>query len=522
MHHINNTFAKTDLIYIFILALFSFSINWHYSQFGVFPIDSFYHFDTGYRVTTGEFPIKDYWVTTGILVDFMQAFFFNLFGTKWWVQILHSSLFNAFITIITYSFLIKINLDKKYSFFYALMFGILAYTPSATPFVDHHATFFLLIGTYCYVLGIKEKKKLYWFLAPWFFGFSFLCKQVPSSYMIILLGFILIIYSIKIKDIKFLFVTIFSSFLFLIFIFFIIYLLDIGFKNFFLQYILYPPSISEVRFNEFTLTLEDFLNNYKFILLPLCLIIFINYKKNFFNLKNIEHNFPTIIIISLTICLIFHQILTKNQIYIYFLCPLLFAILSNEIFKQRYKHQTYIVIFSLLVSVLVTFKYHERFNENRKFHELTSANMSESINSNLIHSNLSGFKWITKEFKNNAAGEVKILKGYLDILEKDKRNKMVITHYLFYSSILQEQLNSPSRSFTLDGASFPIKDNKYYQDYKSYFNKKIKEKKIDVIYIIDKYVDERVVFDYLNSSCIKNFSLSKNIKIFELKKNCIN
>ena len=107
MHHINNTFAKTDLIYIFILALFSFSINWHYSQFGVFPIDSFYHFDTGYRVTTGEFPIKDYWVTTGILVDFMQAFFFNLFGTKWWVQILHSSLFNAFITIITYSFLIK-------------------------------------------------------------------------------------------------------------------------------------------------------------------------------------------------------------------------------------------------------------------------------------------------------------------------------------------------------------------------------------------------------------------------------
>ena len=245
-------------------------------------------------------------------------------------------------------------------------------------------------------------------------------------------------------------------------------------------------------------------------------------QKNFFNLKNIEHNFPTIIIISLTICLIFHQILTKNQIYIYFLCPLLFAILSNEIFKQRYKHQTYIVIFSLLVSVLVTFKYHERFNENRKFHELTSANMSESINSNLIHSNLSGFKWITKEFKNNAAGEVKILKGYLDILEKDKRNKMVITHYLFYSSILQEQLNSPSRSFTLDGASFPIKDNKYYQDYKSYFNKKIKEKKIDVIYIIDKYVDERVVFDYLNSSCIKNFSLSKNIKIFELKKNCIN
>ena len=148
--------------------------------------------------------------------------------------------------------------------------------------------------------------------------------------------------------------------------------------------------------------------------------------------------------------------------------------------------------------------------------------MSESINSNLIHSNLSGFKWITKEFKNDAAGEVKILKGYLDILEKDKRNKMVITHYLFYSSILQEQLNSPSRSFTLDGASFPIKDNKYYQDYKSYFNKKIKEKKIDVIYIIDKYVDERVVFDYLNSSCIKNFSLSINIKIFELKKNCIN
>ena len=522
MHQINKNFSKIDSVLISILFLFSFSINWHYAQYGVFPIDSFYHFDSGYRITRGEFPVRDYWVTTGILVDFMQAFFFNLFGTKWSSYILHSSIFNALITISTYIFFIKFGLDKKISFIYSCMFGVLAYTPSATPFVDQHATFFLLIGTFCFVLGIKKQKKLYWIVTPWFFGFSFLCKQVPVSYMTLCVVFISFAYAITMRKNFFLLSLLLSSILFSIFIFLMIFLLDIGLKDFFIQYILYPPSIAEGRFDEYKITIKSFYNNYKFILLPLILIVFLNLKNIFSERKNIRHFFSILTIVAFTGSLIFHQILTKNQIYIFFLSPLLFGFLSAEIITRDYKLKNVYLLFFIIISILITFKYHDRLNEKRKFHELINVNMKDSLESSLIHKKLSGFKWITNEYKENVQQEIDMLKNYLNILSSEKRNKMVITHYLFLSSLLEEDLNAPSRSFTVDGASFPTIKNKYYNDYRRFFNNKLKNKKIEIIYILDKYIDDKAVINYLDKSCIIDFSKTENMNIYEIKKNCIN
>ena len=35
---------------------------------GVYPIDSFSHFDSGFRILNGEHPFKDYWIVSGFFV----------------------------------------------------------------------------------------------------------------------------------------------------------------------------------------------------------------------------------------------------------------------------------------------------------------------------------------------------------------------------------------------------------------------------------------------------------------------
>ena len=131
-----------EKILILFLALFSLLINQYYGNRGIFPVDSFSHFDSGFRILLGEYPFKDFWVVSGPLVDYLQAIFFYCFGVNWQSYILHASLFNTILTVATFFILRNFNLNLYLSFLYALLFSILAYPSSGTPFVDHHAAFF--------------------------------------------------------------------------------------------------------------------------------------------------------------------------------------------------------------------------------------------------------------------------------------------------------------------------------------------------------------------------------------------
>ena len=115
---------------------------------------------------------------------------------------------------------------------------------------------------------------------------------------------------------------------------------------------------------------------------------------------------------------------------------------------------------------------------------------------------------------------INFLKFSIETLKKDKRKKMVLTNYLFFSAILNEKLYSPNRTHTLGGVSFPIKGNKYYLEYKKYFSEILKKNKIEVIYIIssDYIVEDRLVYDYLDKSCITEHSYNEQLKKFELEK----
>ena len=509
---------NTNFYIAIVIFFFSFFINKYYANLGVFPIDTFFHYDSGYRILNNQYPTKDFWITTGIFIDFLQSLFFKILGVSWSTYVFHSSFINGIISTTFYFVLISLGLNRYYSSIYALCFSFLAYTISGTPFVDHHAAFFLLLGIFSFILAIARNSFFYWTIAPWFLGFSLLTKQVPAAYLIILLLIIFPVYFFLKKNTK-VFKTIFiSTTFFILFCLIITKTFNLELKNIYLQYFLYPQTIgSERLINLQNLKLIRFINHYKFILVPMLILLITNIiylcrKKNFYKNDNFLI-FLLIFMYSLT--LLFHQTITKNQIYIYFLCPLLFSFL-NILFQNKKN----INLLFLIITFFVTVKLHFEYNEKRKFHDLRDVNLKNYLSASLIDKSLENLNWITDKFKDNPDLEIKKLKSAIKYISDEKRPKIVISNYLFISSVLKEKIFSPFRGYTNDGTSFPLKNNKYYKNYNIFFTNIINNNNIKFIYLIEfEGINESSVTDYIDNTCFIKRK-KKHLIIFEILKKC--
>ena len=202
--------------YFIILLIFSILFNQYYGFKGVFPEDSFLTFNSGYDTLNGKYPFKDFYTTTGPLLDFIQALFFKIFGVSWFSYVLHASVFNFILAIATFQVLTKFNLNLNYCFFYSLLVSILAYPSSGTPFMDHHSTFISTIAIFSFILAIKTKSNYYWFAIPFILGFAFLSKQVPASYILLIIFFLSSIFFYFNFDFKKIFLILISGIVFII------------------------------------------------------------------------------------------------------------------------------------------------------------------------------------------------------------------------------------------------------------------------------------------------------------------
>ncbi len=522
LNKFNNSFNINSL-FVIILFIFAFSFNIYYANLGVFPIDTFLHFESGYRILNNQYPVKDFWVVSGIFVDFLEAFFFNILGVSWKTHVIHSSVFNGVIASLTYLIFLKLGLNKLYCFFYSLLVSILAYTPSGTPFVDHHATFLSLFAIYFFIIAVKFNQNFSWIIFPWFLGFSLLSKQVPAAYFLILITILLITYCFVKKTVRPIYISFFSSVVFLLSFVLFSSIIELDLYLFIKQYFLYPLSIGTERAKGLSLiTLESFINKFKYILIPSIGIIFLNYKIFIQNYKNqkIDNAFFFLAVLTIPVCLILHQILTKNQIFIYFLVPLLFSFFHIFLTYCNYKVSKVFFLTLLILSTLSTFKYHLRFNETRKFHDLQNINLNKSIEAYYLSNKLKGLNWISQKYSNDPKQEIDKLKKIIKLLKEDKQKKILITNYLFFSTLLEENLYSPSKTYTLDQASFPILGNKYHKDYKKYFETNIKKSNARNIYLIrDEGLDPKMITDYLNNECYELFE-EEEFKRFKIKFNC--
>ena len=500
------------------LAIISFSLNFYIASNGVYPVDTFIHYDNGYRILLGDNPVKDYWIVHGFVIDYLQAFFFKIFGNSWHSYIVHSSILNSVITLATYLTFRLLKIGILLSCFFSISFAVLAYPVSGTPFLDLHSSFFSLLGIYFAIIALLKNKNTFWFFTAILLCFAFFSKQVPAAYTIIILTIFNIYFAIKKKNFKILLFYATGGLFFLISLLLFLLFKEISIYDFVLQIFLYPQSIGVSRYDTYVLNIKNVILNFKFIHLIVLFIFVSNFiilkkDKNYFKSKNFE---ILLIILTFYSTTIFHQIYTKNQIYIFFLIPFLSGFLiyfNNQTFVNFKKIITAVAI---TLCLLTTIKYNKRFNIERKFHELNNTNLNDSINAEIIHKKLRGLKWISPYFV-DPKEEVNLIKNFLSILENDKNKKMVISQYNFYSSLLNEKLYSPSRTYDL--ISYPRKDTKYFEVYQTYLTKIIKSNKIKKIYIFEPYSKYNInhrVYDYIPDTCFEKNTPNKHFLVLKI------
>ena len=495
-----------NLIILIFLSIFSFTINFYFGNIGIFPIDTFAFFDTGYLILKGQIPIKDIWISTGFGVDLLQSFFFRLFGNNWNSYLIHSSLINMFACLFTYYFFLELKINKFLVLLYCIFVSALLYPMIGTPYHYQHAYIFSLIGIFVLCKAFREQKNYLWFILPIIFLFAFLFMQTPSIYIIFLSFIIILLNFVLRKNFKNLFYFIGGLFFSILLFFLIISSFQIPFQNFLNQYILFPSSIGLSRIlsedSAFVALSKNFnfrsvVAHFKFFHLILIILIYClirclqlgNYKKN---------NDPIFFLLIIISCylFIFNQLITANQTFIFSLIPIM-GLVAHYGIENYGKKNLFLNLTIFLVVGISSFKYFEEYVIDRKFVDLKTVELNKAIEANTVNSKFKGLKWISHIYPDNPDKELRIIKQSLEIIKSEKKIKMVITDYQFFSILLDEKLNILNRWYTHDNNSYPLKDNKYYKIYENFINNKIKNNNIEVIYIIDSNAK--------NNISIKNF-----------------
>ena len=515
-----------NIIFFVVLSIFSITINIHYGNIGVFPLDTFAFFDTAYSILLNKHPFRDIWITTGPFVDYLQAFFFKLFGINWFSYLLHASFFNFLITITIFFTLKRLGLNSYYSFFYSLSVATLCYPVAGTPFAYQHSFILSIISLMIMFISIKTKSNFFWFLLPTTMLLAFLSMHVPSAYVIFVLIISIIIYFIfNYNFSKILSFLLGSMSILIITIIFFIYF-EIPFLKFIQQYILFPLSMGEHRISNpdyayslgANLTFRRIVGHFKFIHIFLFFII----GSLIFILKNKRQNFnkkEDLIIytsmIAVTCLIIFHQLITANQTFIFSIIPIL-AGLSHILMEKYISRKKIYGLIILLLIVFVTIKYHTEYNVKRKFMDLQNVNLDEAVNANLLDEKFQKLKWITPFFSGTPENEINLLKDTVKIIKNDNRKKMVITPYQFFSVILEEDLNIPNRWYGHENASYPGENHKYYKFYKKHFENNIKKNNIQIIYTVGSpKIEEFPV--HVNNICFTKVKINAITLGHELK-----
>ena len=116
------------------ILLYAYLINWFSGNIGLIPIDTFGFLDTGHSILNGNLPIRDFWIFTGLIVDYMEAFFLLLLGNNWNSHLAHSSFMNIIATLSVYFFMKELKLPRYYIIFYSICFVLFRFFDIKKPF----------------------------------------------------------------------------------------------------------------------------------------------------------------------------------------------------------------------------------------------------------------------------------------------------------------------------------------------------------------------------------------------------
>ncbi len=507
--------ANLNYLLVLLLIIYAFVINWVSANIGILPIDTFAFFDSGFNILNNKLPLRDFWIFTGLLVDYLQALFFLIFGSTWNSYVLHASFINILASLSFYFFLIRLNLEKLYSFIYAISFATLCYPLSGTPFAYLHSYIFSLISIFIFSIAIHERKNSLWLLLPIIFFLAFFSMQTPSFYIILILLFFSFYFLIIKKNPTGLKLFMTGGILSLFGVFVFLYLTNTSLENLLYQYFLFPLTIGAGRLTSDPnayVTLADQINfqrligNFKFIHAFLFPLIFVTCKFFIEKKKDSIVTINTIIILSV-MAFFFNQLITANQIFIFSLIPIMASLLHISLKKLKISNIIYFVLIFILLS-FSTVKFHQRYNIDRKFLDIEELDKNKAIDARVIDEKLKNLKWISKY--SEPQEEINLIIKAIDTIKEDNRDKIIITHYQFFSLILNNNLNILNRWYLWDNNTHPTETHKYFSFYKKMINKNLSKNKIKVIYLLGAEIQFEKVKDYFTDTCFKSTKVVEN------------
>jgi hypothetical protein len=242
---------------------------------------------------------------------------------------------------------------------------------------------------------------------------------------------------------------------------------------------------------------------FKFIHIFLIPLTFLSFKKIRENDRSI--NILNFIVIFSVLGFLFNQLITANQIYIFSLIPILAATLHINLNNLKVNRKIFFLL--IFVVLFATVKFHLRFNIDRKFLDLENVDKNNAINVNKINENFNNLKWISKYA--DPKNELMVIQKALEVINRDEREKTLITHYQFIATILDKPSYILNRWYLWDNNTHPTENHKYFEFYKLLVNKNIKKNNIKVIYLLGQ--KNMIKFDnvknYFTDTCFESKTL---------------
>lgn len=542
-----------------IVLSFSFIINFYYGHQGLMPLDDLQNFNSGHRIITGDFPFRDYYSITGPILDIWQGNIYKILGVSWQSFIFHASVMNSFYALSVFLFLKRFDLKIIHCFFYSISAGLLMYTPSGNPTVEHNSLILSLIATFFFIIAIKEKKYFYLFISTFIFFISFFTKQVPTSYFIIFCAVIYFSQIIsKFEFLSLIYIFISSILASLTFLFYF-QINGVSIESIFNQYFLIAINLGENRFEN--LNFYFVYENISKLFFLLFLII------PFFYLSVITKKYKgSILILGLSLLISFYEIHSNNQPITFSLLPIFISLFyyfyskenlnSNFIkffliliifyaFYRILRYETFyiFIFFTILIFLFLNKKtsvtnllliylfitscfYYEKYIKIRAWDDLKKNDLDNSFDAGVIDKKLKFLKWKTVNFE-NTIDEKKMILSTLDYLENldENTNYILISNYQIYNPILKRKDFSPVK-YWFENATYPPKNHNLRDDFERFFKSKIIQNNISQI-IIDntaKFKSEELTEFVWLSYCLEkkvNFTQKKYLEVFNIKNNCV-
>ena len=177
------------------------------------------------------------------------------------------------------------------------------------------------------------------------------------------------------------------------------------------------------------------------------------------------------------------------------------------------------MIFFLILSLVSTIYYHQKYISKRDTLLLREYDLSQALDASILSQKLKNLKWLTHHYPNDPKKEISNLLNAIEIIKKDKSKKMIVTDYQFISVVLSADDNSAARIWWRHHI-YPEPGKKFYNAWKNFLLTKIFKDNINVIYTVHPLEGENDIFEgMVDKKCYSTEWLSEILTVQKLK-NC--